>query len=311
MPGGWARYRAQFPREITDADTYRIEAHRQIGAAPDPTDGPPLYDANFVWNGVNVATVLPSDRWSDMRAAVQTNLGGNLIDVELTDQDYVTALAASIRELNRWHPMHGAGALPWSPSVQYYRVTHPRLIGILDVEGVVPADAARAECYLFDTPFGVSQFGYGGFGGLTTPQSYGEMEQLAHNRNAAAQAQGLDLDWEQFPAGPGAVDLYVAGGRAGMKVSYRFTWGISPDDDAQTGVSRIPEAYWNMVIDFAHARAKQILGRSLRKYGGINMPDGTVEPLDGEALMQEGIAKEEAMAPLWKAIRRPVPPRRL
>jgi hypothetical protein len=305
VPGLWARYRGQFPREITDANTYRVEAYRQLAVpgSPAATDGPPLYESNLIWTGVTVSTILPAGRWMDLKKMVSSNLGGNDIDVELHDDDYAESLGYAVRELNRWRPQHGLAALTtYSPSVKKYVITAPSLIGILDVQGV---DDSALQCNPCDPfwpyPYG-SAFAY-------RSEGYGEQMQMVHNRQTGELVDGYDLDWDTGNSAPGVVELFVNGGRSGTKVSYRYTWGITPDDDVLTGVGKIPQGDINWVADLAQARGRQILGRKLRKYGGINMPDG-VEQLDGAELVTEGREDERRLIEDIKRRRRPVLPKR-
>ena len=132
--------------------------------------------------------------------------------------------------------------------------------------------------------------------------------QQAHAIQDARYLTGQDFDWEQRRVGIGMVQLFVQAQPAD-KVMYQYVWHVTPDDDPNTGVSNIPVEDIDFIVNYTLAKAKQILGRILRKFGGgMNQPDGSTEQLDGGELMTEGKAEQEALEQAMRKRRRPLEP---
>ncbi len=99
------------------------------------------------------------------------------------------------------------------------------------------------------------------------------------------------------------------GGGAQYLCSYEYTWGVTPDDDAATGLPWIPEGDVDWIINYTCAHVKTILARIAGgKFAGIPSPDGGTLQTDSDNLRQEGRDDLKELADEIKRRRRPLPP---
>lgn len=90
-------------------------------------------------------------------------------------------------------------------------------------------------------------------------------------------------------------------------ICYWFFYKLEASDSEENGIGTMPADYEQWFRDFTVARAGQILGRKLRKFGGIPSPFGGKIDTDGEALRAEGKEEELRLLEDAKSFRRPLP----
>lgn len=246
-----------------------------------------------------------------LRADTLTALGAESIDVEISTQTLNLAIADAIRMLNQWHPPVGWGVINFTSSMPLYTIAIPGLYGILEVDcvknwfGTANNTGLGLSPFLYYPGF---MFAYSPFG--MAGDTAGDFDMEMTYQKSSRIIFGRDFDWNARLVSIGTVQLFVRAG-AGSQVQFQYVWHITADDDPQTGVSFIPSSDVDWVRYFIIARAKQVLGRILRKYGnGVNMPDGGSESLDGSALVSEGKEEQKELEQKIRKRRRPLSPQR-
>ena len=220
-----------------------------------------------------------------LREEICTVLGDPTIVVELTDEMLNTCVTRAVRMLNHYHPPSNWSTIQYAHGQPMYVLTDPGIHGVIDVQ------AARrwpsGGFFLFPWAYPGMMLSYAP---LVAPGDTNSdlMQQMQYNK-ATQQVMGKEFDWEQrrdrFTK---QISLFVRA-EPGAKVMYEYVWHLTPDDDPLTGIGNCPPSDLDWLARYSTALAKQILSRILRKFGGgVNMPDGSTEQLDGESLMEEG-----------------------
>jgi hypothetical protein len=239
-------------------------------------------------------------------------LGGTVLDIELLDEHYVKATKDAIRIYNRNLPRQNWCRLNVAASQQRYLVaptiagntiSPPALQGVVDVDFVGTGIQFGASTE-FGPPFSnVSPTGLGIAG-----STFGEVNNAFSYAKQSQQIASSEPEW-QMSWEAGVCYLYIYVPTVGtVNCSYLFSWGVTPDNNAVTGMQNIPATDVDWVMNYAAARAKRILARILRKYGGIPNSTGGADPLDGDPLMEEAKEVEERLLEEIKVRRRPLPP---
>ena len=237
---------------------------------------------------------------ADVRAEINTRLGYSGVAVELCDADYTSVLTNAIRQINRNVPMRGRSALVVSESVKKYRIDdkHPGLRGVTSVQFVDNRLLAHS-IDPFDPWYNDRFFGVGG-------DTIGEYVQTLQYMEMSREVTGADPDWT--PGWEGReFYLYIDIHRP-MNCMYIYTWGVTPDDDPDTGIQLLPEGVIDWVLDYATASAKIILARIRDKFRGVPQPDGNVLETDASTILEEGREDQTRLMEDIKKRRRPLPP---
>jgi len=218
---------------------------------------------------------------------VRSMLGEPVVDVEVLESHYEAALRQAVRVYNRYLPREAVAPLTVSSAVKKYLVSHVNLLGVTDVQFVRDVPVTGSV-----DPFTYWRRSDQFVGGM----SFGELDQQFHSAEDASRILSVDPDWKGQWEQDGSYYLYISvpEGRTFL-CSYTYLWAVSPDDTAGTGLSAIPETDTDWLLDFTTARVKQVLGRVLRKHGGVPMPDGGSESTDGSDLSQEGREDEQRL----------------
>jgi len=242
---------------------------------------------------------------------IRGELGGSIVDVELARTDVSRVVRAAIRLYNRTCPVRSRVALTITQAQKKYEITHTNLRGLTEVEFIGP----RAEYeglfdpMTWDSPTGIPM----------STDTYGAImarfQYLEHARTLMSAEPEWTAQWE----GDGKYYLYISIanvepviitelGATQYLCCYTYTWGVTPDDVAATGLLQIPVSDIDWVVDYCVAQAKITLGRGLRKHGGVPMPDGGSEQTDGEQLVTEGREDLERLRTELNSRRRPLIP---
>lgn len=267
----------------------------------------------FVWRGAAGDTPPPeTGGMADIRTEIKTSLGTNSIEVELTTSDLDKCIRDSLRVLNRERPPTAWGTLQSVSNGIRYTISHPGLYGILDVSW---ASATRCDpgCDPFYRDDPIAALGLGGIGYAGGGSMIGDRVQDLMYRSQVNDVTGRSPEWDQRwvrnQDNTRTLYLMLSDVAANAGVMYEYAWHLTADDDVSTGVAQIPVNDRDWVIRYALAKAKQILGRVLRKYnGGINMPDGGTETLDGDALASRGEQEQTDLEAEMRERRRPILP---
>jgi len=238
-----------------------------------------------------------------VREEIETRLGISGVAVELCDRDFASVLTEAVRQINRNVPPRGRDTLPVTTAVKKYRVDDrvlpKKIIGVVNVEFVDPALVSQSI-----DPFDPWWTLGGGIsiGGGTIA----EYQQRLQYMEQAREVTGSDASYQQSWEGA-ELYLYVDIRRA-LQCSYEYTWRITPDDDADTGIPLLPDTMIDWLLDYATARAKVILVRIRNKFTGVPMPDGSVSETDANTILEEGRTDIKELLDLLKKRRRPLPP---
>lgn len=260
--------------------------------------------------GVPITSSVAGVTMASLRTEILTQLGSNSLSVEVTQSDLDKCLNDAIRYLNRERPPTAWGTVTASSGVSNFIIAHPGLYGILDVDSARGSScASNCDPFAYDDPMSRAGLVAGGLmgqlGDVIQQQQY-----LIQSRELTGRAPDWEQRWIRGMDGNSVLHLLLSDYTGGAGVMYEYIWHLTADDDAATGVGNIPPNDVDWVSKYATARAKQILGRVLRKYGGgINMPDGGTEQLDGGELTQEGASEQQALEATIRERRRPILPR--
>lgn len=243
---------------------------------------------------------------ADLMDFVRTNLGGGdntaaSVDVELTDKEITNTYTNAIDLVNQHRPQRARVMINYAAGTRTYQVNAPGILGIIDVQAV--QNRCENPCDVFAAPGAGWAGGIGNYG-----DTYGDIVQQRSYDLDTRRVTGRDFDWSSQKNADGSVTLFVQAD-AGSIVQCEYTWAITADDSPTTGVAVMAFTDYNVLQDYMLARCKKILGTKRRKYaGGINMPDGNTEQLDGDTLYNEGVQEENDVVADLKSRRRPLPP---
>lgn len=237
-----------------------------------------------------------------VREEVLAALGGSQVSVELDDKDVQKCVNDSVRLYNRTRPRRGRAAIAVTSSQKKYgpmQNFHPGLQGISDVDFVTTTQSLVDP---FDT---VNQWFSQIISG--SGQVFSDIELQLHYietaRRIASAEPEWHAQWEQRD-----YFLYVDIIHTPVFVGYAYTWHVTPDDNAQTGIQHIDEGDTDWILNYTTARAKQILARVRGKFGGIPSPDGGVDPTDADGLLSEGREEQTNLEEELRKRRRPLVP---
>jgi hypothetical protein len=246
---------------------------------------------------------------ANIRAEVETILGGSQITVELKQQDYTKALVDATRVYNRNVPRWNSATLPVTAAQKKYLIVQPNLIGIISVEFVGTGIQFGASTE-FGPPFSnVSPTGLGIAG-----STFGEVDNALHYAKRSAQVASAEPEWQYYfegnGDGTGSHYLYVSVPSTGTSYcSYTYSWRVSPDDDPVTGMWNIPDADTDWFMNYVACRCKLILARVLGKYHGIpGAGEGGAEEIDWEQLRDDAKEEMQTLTEQIQSRRRPLPP---
>lgn len=218
------------------------------------------------------------------------------VDVELTSDDYTNCMESALNLLNRYKPREGRRVVPNAASaVNRYPITDiPGLIDIIEVS-FLPNNATAAVPDPFDPLLN-------GVMGVQNYDTEGSNTYLRYQM-AYTDAQiifGQSPDWNtQWGVNPDGTEVYVLylflPPAINYTVGYKFQWGITPDDNALTGLAHIERTMRDWFYDYGTACAKEIVGRKRIKFGGVTSPEDGVSETDGAELVATGAADRERL----------------
>lgn len=240
---------------------------------------------------------------TSIRSEIMSRLGANGVEVEITEDDLRAATAEAVRNYTRYRPKVQRRALTSSPSTKRYVLDpaqHPGLVGLLDVQFIT----RRTDPSAID-PFNPYDSGLGNL--LVGDESYGDIAQRVSFSKDAARVISAEPEWFTQWEGTSFV-LYVDIVREATHVSYAWTANYTPDANVSTGMQLIPDPDTDWVLDYIEARCKKTLGMVRRKFGGIPNSEGSTDEVDGQALVDEGQLKIEALLEDLKRRTIPIPP---
>lgn len=241
----------------------------------------------------------------NIQQETESILGGSGVAVELSDADYSKATRDAIREYNRNVPRISIAALPVSSSQVKYPIIKPGLIGVTYVDFVGNGIQFGASTE-FGVPFSnLSPTGLGIAGGAT----FGEINTAAAYAKQAQQIASAEPEWlGQWEQSNYYLYIYVQTTMGTVNCSYTYSWGLTPDNNATTGMQLIPLTDVQWVLDYVACRCKQMVARVRGKFRGIPDAQGGTSPTDADYLLEEGKAEEAALKEDIRGRRRPIAP---
>lgn len=226
-----------------------------------------------------------------IQSEVRSRLGGSMVDLEFTDADITTAINNTVRTYNRYRERHVTEALAVSSSVKKYLIDKPNIQGVIDVAFVSPTTPSVS------TP--IDPFTQGTFNSMLQGGSVAEYQQTMRFVRQARKVVGTDPEWTgQFEA-DGKYYLYVNISRPYL-CSYTYVWHINSDGVplqnstvgyGDYGLKHVDASDVKWFMDYTTAQMKCILGRVLRKFGGVPNSNDGQDPTDGGDLVNEGTAE--------------------
>lgn len=225
-------------------------------------------------------------------------LGEGIVDIELKAGQHAASLRRTMATYNRYRaPWKTAVLTGASSATKRYALTQTGLRGVIDVQFVPTTISSDAL-----DPFSLAQ---------TAQQSqlsptYGEMEQERGYLEQARRVMATDPDWYGQREDDGVYYLYVDI-RSPHDVMFTYVMDLTADDNATTGLSQVDTTDVDWFLDYYVAQCSTMLGRGLRKHGGVAMPEGGTESLDGESLRSEAREDLTRLEDTIKSRRRPLP----
>ena len=247
-------------------------------------------------------------------ATIRDNSNGNLTATDATGAAITVTSSAINYSTGVWSITFGGGVefSGASGSVTYtttsaltgarIQLTHPGLVGVTACMSM-----SRDDFLGNPDVFEAALFGHR-TGIRITGDTHGEYLQQYQYLEQARRISSSEFEWHAQWARDGNYYIYYEAAESYSHLTYEYLWHITPDDNADTGLSWIPAQHTDWIVDYVTARAKQILGRQLRKFGGITNPEGGVDQTDGEQLIQEGREDERELKEQIKLRRPPIPP---
>lgn len=240
---------------------------------------------------------------ASIREEILSRLGGSRLEVELDQNDYDLATKEAIRVYSRYVPFQGWKVLPVTTSQKKYVLDlsqHPGFTGVIQLAFIT----RRTKPSAID-PFDPYDTVVGGL--LVGDETFGDILQRIFYTEDAARIISAEPEWRgEWEAGTYA--LYVDVVRSETLAAYHWCGHYTPDSNASTGMQLIPDADTDWILDYIEARCMLTLGRVRRKFGGIPNPEGSVDEVDGTALVDEGNTKRTELLDDIKQRRFPLLP---
>jgi len=257
---------------------------------------------------------------------VRTRLGGSRRCVELSDEDILTGIADALATLSRMMPLEGFDAIPnVSSAVTRYVVDKPNLIDVADVEFMDAGMYGSAEEFPFGTflekPAGTavtaSLYGTGGAMDAKLAERYLQLSYMQDERKMASMQPTWRGAWEVVTVPPTprqasraskrgrkarsetkrvyALYIDVDDGFQKYRVSYRYLYGYSADDNPLLGLPAITLNYEAWIGDYSVACCRILLGDIRSKFGAIPLGDGQPGEIDGKDQILRGERDKEKL----------------
>lgn len=258
----------------------------------------------------------------ELRQYVRTQLGGSELDIELSDGDIDACMGDALREMHRVHPMIGAATLSNVSAdqkqiinggrgrVTRFWIDHKGLADVYDVHFL--RKLQFTDFIGIENPFYLDAV-MRAFQGGTSGDYLADLTYLESAKKIFSSFPEWRADWiYDSTLKRKRLSLYIDISSLGVSfeyydICYFFFYKLEPSDSPENGIGTLPTEYEQWFRDYTVARSMQILGRKLRKFGGIPSPFGGTIVTDGEALRAEGKDEELRLREDAKSFRRPLP----
>ena len=251
---------------------------------------------------------MPNDLFqnlSDARSEIETMLGGSSVAVELNPTDLNKCLKDALREYNHNRPLRLWRSVDVTSAKDKYDVTENGIMGLLRVD-FVQSDLGLQKYY--EDPFYLDAFSTKSntVGGAFN--TVGDYHQSLSYRENAREIMSAENEWTQQWEGD-KLYLYVSAPFSPRYVAYQAAFGYAFDEtDTTRGIQLLPQDDAQWVIDYATAKAKQILARVRGKFQGVVDPNGSMQQLDSQQLQREAKEEMKELKQQIKRRQRPLPP---
>lgn len=234
---------------------------------------------------------------------VKSRLGGSAVDVELEPTDYDTAIEDTLDHYNQVRPFKRRARLNVTTSQKRYVLSttdYPGMAGLINMEFITRrTQPAQVDPFdPFDTALAGITLGSG------SGETYGEIAQRLTYSEDAARIVDSEPDWE-YVNEDGEHVVYVDIPRGHIEAGFEWSGYYTPDTNANTGMQLIPNGDVKWFIDYCTALLQVRLGNARNKFQGIVSPDNSVDPVDGQELIQRG---EDALQRLEEQLEARRPP---
>jgi hypothetical protein len=258
----------------------------------------------------------------ELRQYVRTQLGGSELDIELSDGDIDTCAGDALREFHRVHPMIGVSTLSSVSAdqkqiiqggrgrVTRFWVDHKGIADVYDVHFL--RKLQFTDFIGIENPFYLDAV-MRAFQGGTSGDYLSDLTYLEQAKKIFSSHPEWNAEWlYDSERKCKRLSLFIDVSSLGVSfeyydICYFFFYKLEASDSPENGIGTLPSEYEQWFRDYTVARSMQILGRKLRKFGGIPSPFGGTIVTDGEALRAEGKEDELRLREDAKSFRRPLP----
>jgi hypothetical protein len=237
---------------------------------------------------------------AEITSETETSLGGGNINVELKAADYTKAIKDALRVYNRYRPQRSVYSLAVTPATKKYLIDQTNVQGVINVS-LLPSSPPAGVVDVFD---------YGRTGLSIAGDMPSEINQQLGYQEDTRKIMSTDPDWKASWEGS-SYYLYIDI-RVPCDCTVTYIWHLSTADadldDSSVGLPMVRDSDVEWFLAFVLAKCKQILGRVLRKFGGVATSDGGTDQVDGDTLTAEGKEEEANLMITIKKRRATLPP---
>ena len=248
---------------------------------------------------------------------IESRLGGGGVAIEIDPDSWKATIEDALEYFNLKRPARRFAKLDATTTQKRYLlydgssgtpvmtgIDAPRVAGVLHVHFITRrTQPSQVDPFdPFDTALAGITLGSG------SGETFGEiLQRLAYSEDASRIVDS-EPDYEAVWDGE-LLYLYLDIPRAHIQVTVEYSayWTTDPAD-TRTGMHLMPEGDVAWMLDYIEALASIRLGRARNKFGGIIGPDGNASPVDGEGLVNQGIADKKELEEKLERRRRPLPP---
>jgi len=233
-----------------------------------------------LFNSGDFRLELQPDDFNELKQRVYSQFGWPVVSVELGDDSFKYIIKRAMIYLNTYSPREVLVSKTVRPYVNQYEIfEYPKINGVLDVYVSVE--------YLVGMGLPIQSL-------LGIPMSLAASRNTQHLINFISMFQAYDIAKRMFGTSPRAelvppniIDINPA---PYMETIFKFALAV----DHLPDLSTLNDYEVNWLERFCQANVGKVLGQIRRKYSGVTLPVGSLEP-SGTALYTESLEMEKAL----------------
>jgi hypothetical protein len=207
----------------------------------------------------------------DIKSFVRARLGYPNVAVEIHESAWPEIEKEALRHFNTWSGSRTFGTVTLLQGQMAYTVNIPR--GPIRVEFIRAEGTPIISDPLFGRDYPRTQF-----------IDFASYDLSLHYYNVLRRLTGVEPEWDWDEVNK---LLYINIGSTNFQ-SGVGNYLVAYEYLADMTLAQVPKRYEQWLLEMALAVAKQIVGGTRRKFGGIPGPQGVVQ-MDGQQLVDEGI----------------------